>query len=260
MTLMVLGAVWGILTSTRLLRGEEDSGRWDLLLVGQTTRRRAAAQAIAGFGVGVLALWGTTAVIAVLSGRDSTVQVAAGPSLFLALAMVATAVMFLAVGAVTSQLEPTRRQAASFGAAVLGVSYALRLIGDAGVGFHGLIWASPFGWVEELRSITAPQPLAFLPIVAFSALLAAGAVFLAGRRDVGKSIVPDRAHAQPHLRLLLGPAGLAIRSLRARVIAWWVSIAVSALLFRVDREVGWRHHLGWGQRGVLQARVHRDRG
>ena len=49
---MILGAVWGLLTSTRLLRGEEDSGRWDLLLCGQTTRRGATAQAIAGLGAG----------------------------------------------------------------------------------------------------------------------------------------------------------------------------------------------------------------
>ena len=42
MTLMILGAVWGLLASTRLLRGEEDLGRWDLLLTGQTTRRGGA--------------------------------------------------------------------------------------------------------------------------------------------------------------------------------------------------------------------------
>ena len=54
MTLMILGAVWGLLTSTRLLRGEEDSGRWDLLLTGQTTRRGATAQAIAGLGAGAV--------------------------------------------------------------------------------------------------------------------------------------------------------------------------------------------------------------
>ena len=47
MTLMVLGAVWGLLTSTRLLRGEEDNGRWELLLAGRTTRRGATAQALA---------------------------------------------------------------------------------------------------------------------------------------------------------------------------------------------------------------------
>ncbi len=40
MFLMVLGAVWGLLTATRLLRGEEDAGRWELLLAGQTTRER----------------------------------------------------------------------------------------------------------------------------------------------------------------------------------------------------------------------------
>ena len=201
------------------------------MLVGLTTRRRAAAQAIAGFGVGVLTLWGIDAIIAVLSGQSSNVRFAAGPSTYFALAMVATACMFLAVGALTSQLAATRRQAAAYGGAFLGVSYALRLIADAGVGFHGLIWASPFGWVEELQPLTTPQPLAFLPIVGFSSLLAAVAVYLAGRRDVGKSIVPDQAHAQPHLRLLFGPTGLAVRLLRARVIGWWVSIAVSALLF-----------------------------
>jgi len=57
------------------------------------------------------------------------------------------------------------------------------------------------------------------------------APYLAGRRDVGKSIIQDRAYAQPHLRLLFGPTGLAIRLLRARVIGWWLAIALSALLF-----------------------------
>lgn len=233
MTLMILGAVWGLLTSTRLLRGEEESGRWDVLLTGQTTRRGASAQAMAGLGAGVAALWALTAIITVVSGLTSSVKLPVGASLYFALTVVATAVMFLAVGAVTSQLASTRRQAASFGAALLGVSYALRLIADAGVGLHGLIWASPLGWVEELQPFTSPQPLALLPIVAFTAALVAVAVHLAGRRDVGESIVPDRAHSVAHLGLLFGPTGLAIRLMRARVIGWWVAIAVSALLYGV---------------------------
>lgn len=231
MTLMVLGAIWGILTSTRLLRGEEDANRWDLLLVGQTTRQRATAQAVVGFVAGALVFWVVTAFITILSGRDAKVGIGLGASLYFALAMVATAIMFLTVGAATSQLAATRRQAAAFGATVLGVSYALRLIADAGVGLHGLIWATPLGWVEELQALTVPQPLVFLPIVVFVTLLAGVAVSLSGRRDVGKSIIPDRTHAKPRLTLLFGPTGLAIRLLRARVIAWWVAIAASALLF-----------------------------
>ena len=231
MTLMILGAVWGLLTSTRLLRGEEDNGRWEILLAGQTTRRDATTQALGGLSAGVFTLWVLTGLITVLAGLDSAVSIAAGPALYFALAMAATAVMFLAVGALTSQLAATRRQAASYAAWFLGVSYAVRMVADAGLGLHGLIWASPLGWVEELQPLTAPQPLALLPIAAFTAMLAAAAVRLAGTRDVGASILPDRASGRPHLRLLSGPTGLAIRLLRPAVISWWVAIAVSGLLF-----------------------------
>ena len=94
MTLILLGAVWGLLTSTRLLRGEEDAGRWELLLAGQTTRRRAAAQALAGLGAGLGVLWALTAILTVGVGLDPSVKIAAGPALYFALAMAATAVIF----------------------------------------------------------------------------------------------------------------------------------------------------------------------
>src|ERR1019366_6482841 len=93
----------------------------------------------------------------------------------------------------------------------LGASYAVRMIADAGLGLHGLIWASPLGWVEELRPLTAPQPAALVPVAAFTAVLAAAAVRLAGTRDVGAGLVPDRASRRSHLRLLGGPAGPAGR-------------------------------------------------
>jgi len=230
MTVMIVGAVWGLLTSTRLLRGEEDAGRWDLLLSGQATRKSAAVQALVGLTGGATTLWAITAVIAVVTGRSSKVHIAAGPALYFALALVSSAVMFLAVGAVTSQLAATRRQAASYAASILGVSYALRMVADAGIGFHALIWASPLGWVEELRPLTAPQPLALVPIASFTAVLAATAVHLAGRRDIGASTFPDRASSEPHVRLLFGPVGLAMRTLRSVIIGWWVAIAITGLL------------------------------
>jgi ABC-2 type transport system permease protein len=230
MSLMVLGAVWGLLTSTRLLRGEEDAGRWELLLSGQTTRKGAATQALAGLAAGVLALWAITAVITIVIGRSSRVDIAAGPALYFALALVASAVMFLAVGALASQLAPTRRQAASYAAAVLGVSYAARMVADSGTGLHWLIWISPLGWVEQLQPLSAPEPLALLPIVGFTAVAAALAVHFAGGRDVGASTLPGRVTSEPHVRLLFGPVGLAIRTLRSVVIGWWTAIAITGLL------------------------------
>jgi ABC-2 type transport system permease protein len=176
-------------------------------------------------------LWVLTALITTVAGLDSEVHIAVGPALYFALAMVATAVMFLAIGACTSQLAATRRRAASYAAMFLGLAYGVRLIADAGVGLHGLIWASPLGWVEELQPLTEPQPLALVPIFVFTAVLAITAAHLAGFRDVGASVVPDRARRKPYLRLLFGPTGLAIRMVRPTVVGWWVAIAISGLLY-----------------------------
>ena len=231
MTLMIVGALWGLLTSTRLLRGEEDNRRWELLLAGQTTRRGATAQALVGLGIGVLVLWSMTAIITVVVGQYSKVDIAVGPALFFALAMVATAAMFLAIGALTSQLAATRRLAASYAAIVLGVSYAIRMIADAGIGVHAMIWLSPLGWVEELQPLTGFRPLALIPIVALIAVLAAVSRDLAGRRDVGASVVGDRSASGSHMRLLSGPLGLTARLVRPTAIGWWIAIAVTSLLY-----------------------------
>jgi ABC-2 type transport system permease protein len=238
MTLIVLGAIWGLLTSTRLLRGEEDAGRWELLLTGQTTRRQAAAQAIGGLAVGLAALWAVAAVLSVLIGQYSKVNIGARPMLYFSVAEVATAVMFLGVGALTSQLAPTRRQAATYAGWFLGAAYAVRMIADAGVGLHGLIWASPLGWVEELQPLTAPQPLALLPIAGFTAVVAVLAVGLAGSRDVGASILPDRTHARARLRLLSGQLGLSLRLVRPTLISWGVALGITGLVLGLIAKAG----------------------
>ena len=118
----IIGGVWGLLAGTRLLRGEEEAGRWELLLAGQTTRRRAAAGAMAGLGTGLLTLWAVTAAITIAVGRSAGPPFSVSASMFLAVAAVAAAAMFLAVGALCSQLAATRRQAAGLAAAVFGVA------------------------------------------------------------------------------------------------------------------------------------------
>ena len=171
--LSVVGAVWGLLAGTRLLRGEEDAGRWELLLAGQTTRRRAAGQALIGLGLGVAALWAVTAVVTILIGRSSKVGIATGSALYFSLALVVSAAIFLAVGAFTSQLASTRRRAAAYAGAALGVSYALRMVADSGAGLAWLRWTTPLGWAEELRPLTAPRAWALLPIFAVVLVLVA---------------------------------------------------------------------------------------
>jgi len=229
-TLMIVGAVWGLLTSTRLLRGDEDAGRWEILVTAPTTRARATAQAIAGTGAGAAVIWAVTAALTIAVGRLSAVHFDVPASLYFALALVATAVMFLAVGALTSQLAGSRRQAAVYASAALGVSYGLRMVADAGAGLHWLIWASPLGWVEQLQPLTAPRPWALLPIAAFTAVSVFLAVYLAGRRDIGAGVWPVRTSRKAHLRLLSGPTGLTLRLTRPSVLWWATAAATTGLL------------------------------
>jgi ABC-2 type transport system permease protein len=228
--LSILGAVWGLLAGTRLLRGEEEAGRWELLLAGQTTRRRAAGQALGGLAAGLLTLWIIPAVASVLIGRSSKVDFSASSALFLAVALVSSAAVFLAAGALASQLAPTRRQAASYAAAALGVAYALRMAADSGTGLEWLRWATPLGWIEELRPLTAPRPLALLPIVALVAVVSGLAVHLAGIRDLGASTIPDRDRSAARTWLLSGPTGLALRLIRPLVVGWGTATALGGLL------------------------------
>lgn len=227
---MLMGAVWGLLISTRFFRGEEEAGRWEFLVAGQTTRRRAAAQAVIGLSGCLFLQLCVTATIVVLVGLSGDARFGVRASLFLAVALVSSSAVFASVGAVTAQLAPTRRRAASLAAGAFGVAFVLRLVGTAVTGLHWLRWASPLGWIDELHPLTGSQPTALVPIVVFVAVLLSLAVLLAGGRDLGASVLPDRDRAIAHTALLHGHVGLATRLSRGVALGWLVGIGAMGLM------------------------------
>lgn len=240
-------AVWGLLAGTRLLRGEEDAGRWELLVAGQTTRRRAAASAVAGLGAALLVLWTITAAAIVVVGRSPDARFSVSASLFAAVAAAAPAAMFLAVGALCSQLAATRRQAAVLAAGVFGVAYVFRLIAYAGSSLRWLRWASPLSWVDEFQPLTDSRPLLLVPISAFIAALVAAIVVLAGRRDLGASFLPAHDSAAPRTRFLNTPLGLAARLDRRMALGWIAGLAawgfISGMFTKATEDI-WENQSG----------------
>jgi ABC-2 type transport system permease protein len=107
----IFGSIWAFLLVTKTLRGEEEAGRWELLLSGQTTSARAVINAIGGLLASVLGLYLVVALILIALGHVNTVNYGPQAGLFFALAAVASIVEFLAVGALLSQLMPTRSRA-----------------------------------------------------------------------------------------------------------------------------------------------------
>src|SRR4029453_3054663 len=142
--------------------------------------------------------------------------------------------VFVGVGAIASQLAPTKRMATGLATGVLVIAFVLRMsppLSSAGLGW--LRWLTPLGWAEELRPFAGPQPLVLLlPIVAAPLLLVA-AWALAVRRDIGSGLLPAGDSAPPRLRLLGSPVGLALRSERGVLVSWLVGVGAFAVLMGV---------------------------
>ena len=110
-TLAIVAAVWGVFAAVRALRGEEDTGRMELVLAGGLARRTAYSGAMSAIAAGVLLLWLAETVGFVVAGLPT------GGSAYLALATVSVMPVFVGVGALASQLAPTRRIALELGGA-----------------------------------------------------------------------------------------------------------------------------------------------
>ena len=222
----VIGSVWALLTSTGALRGDEDAGRWEMLLSAPVTKLRATAEALLGLGAALALMYALTAAMTLVAGGIPGARFPIGASLAFALSLVSGAAMFLAIGALTSQLSANRGQAATIAAAVMGTSFLIRMVADSKKGLDWLLWLSPYGWIEELRPLRDPQPIAFLPIAALVVACVAATLALAARRDLGASVLREREDRARDPRWLLGPTTLALRLVRGAAIGWIAGIAL----------------------------------
>lgn len=227
----IVGPVCWLIVTTRTLRGEESSGRWELVLACRTTPGRATASVLAGLGGGLLAMYLAVALLTLWCGRLPALQVGAGRALLFGVAVVAPAAEFLAIGALASQVMATRARAAALAAGTFGAAFLLRAAGDAAARAHFLVYVSPLGWVEQLHTLGRPQLAWLLPIAALIAACIGATLLIAARRDLGASLVADTDTAEPRLALLGSPIGIGVRLSWQATIRWLAVIVVAGVLY-----------------------------
>lgn len=219
--LSIAVAVMGALAVGRHTRAEEEAGRTELVRATVTGRHAhsAAALAVSALSSALVGAGVTLVLLAVGLPGTGAVLMGAGFALL--------GITFGAVALLTAQVTEHAGAATGMAAAVVGVSFVLRAIGDVGDGT--LSWASPFGWVQAAQPFSADRwwPLA-LPVAATVALVAL-AVAVEARRDVGAGLVrprpgPPEAGAAP-----ASAGGLAWRLQRAGLLSWSVGVALVGL-------------------------------
>src|SRR5215470_9839201 len=230
-TLAIAAAAFGLLATAQALRGEEDAGRTELVLAGIISRRTAYWSAMAAIGVAALVLWAAE-FAGFVAGR-----LPAAGSAYLALATVSVIPVFAGLGAVASQLAPSRRVALELGGGASALFLLLRAVADTASGAGWLRWATPLGWAEEMRPFTGTRPAVLLLPAVASVLLLGTAVRLAARRDLGSGLLPARDSTEPRLALLSSPAAQALRSQRGSLIAWTGGISPADIPENASRQL-----------------------
>ena len=223
--LMIIVGCWALLTATRLTRGEEDSGRAELVLSRPLTGRQAlgahlAAMGAAAGGVGVAA-----ALPFIVLGEPAAAAVLWGLGLAAFCAVAAT------LGALVAQVVEPRRRAVSVGLGLLAAAFVVRVVANSADRRIWLLTVAPFGWVERLRAFSGNDwPWLLAPLAAVL-VLAGTALAVCGRRDAGAALVRSSGAHRSTFRLLGSAAGFGWRLGSGALLAWALTLAVITFVF-----------------------------
>ncbi|GAA2557556.1 polyketide antibiotic transporter [Pseudonocardia hydrocarbonoxydans] len=228
--LAVAVTVWAALATTRVLRGEEDAGRWDLLLSGRVPVGTVVGVHLAVVVTAVVAVGAGVTVALLATGTAAGGAVVHGASLALAgAAAVGTA-------GVTSQLLPDRGRATGAAVAVLLTGLLARMVADGVTALEWLRWVSPFGVVALTRPFEADRVAPLLVLGGAAAVLLGATVVLAGRRDLRDAPLGHGRPRAPRTRLLGSVPAFALRRLGRPLVGWTVGVGAFFLLIGLIAE------------------------
>ena len=180
----VVAALMSMFIVGRHTRGEEQSGRSELVRASVIGRRVPLTAALLVAVLAQVLTGGATALVMMSADTPTAGSIALGASL------AAVGILFAGVAAVAVQVSEGTGGAYGLVGAVLGAAYALRAAGDVGDGT--LSWLSPIGWGQAMRPYADERwwPLALF-LVSTVALVAVAYALLA-RRDDGAGLMVAR--------------------------------------------------------------------
>ncbi|MGV9767576.1 ABC transporter permease [Micromonospora tulbaghiae] len=225
--LAVLVSVWSLLATVRMTRGEEEAGRWGLLLAGRLTPAAVLRRHLAPL----------TATSAVAGSLLAVALTAAGTpwegALLHGAGLASAGAFAVAVGAVVVQIHSGRAAAAGSGLAVLGAGLLARMAGDSGPAAAWLRWLPPYGPLALTRPYHENRWAPLLVSLAAVVLLTGTALALCARRDVGAGLLRPPSGRAPRSRLLRSVPAFAMRRALRPLAGWATGIGAYFLLIGV---------------------------
>ena len=223
--LLVLASVWILLAATRITRGEEDAGRWDLLLSGRLRATDVVVRYLTALGGCALVISVAIGASLLAAGTDAT-----GAAVYAA-AILGVTLTFASIGVFAPQVMPTRSAAVGVGVAVLFVGLLLRMLADGVPLLAWSAWTTPFGLIARAAPYADNRIAPLLVLIAVPIMLAATALAASRSRDVGSGLVSVSTSRPPRIGLLGSIGGFALRRGARSTIGWVAGVVAYFLLF-----------------------------
>lgn len=231
----LIASIWALMATTKLLRGQEEDGRTEILLAASTTAGKTTASLLVGFFLSLLCSFIISTVLLWAVGQVPNVDFTFKNAWLSAAAIFLPALLFGALGAVVSQLSIARRRALYYGFFFIVASFALRAIGNTVSDLHWLKKLTPLGWSDLLSPAFASHPLWLIPPLIVTAILIPIALVLVARRDYGEGILQESTTVRPRYFLLGSYNRLAIRQNFPIFLSWGaIAMFVSGLIAAIS--------------------------
>ncbi len=221
---LVFASGWILLATTRITRGEEDAGRWNLLLAGRLRMADVVVRYLAALA-GSATLIGVAVAAGLLAARTEP----AGAMIHAA-GITCVTLTFATAALLAAQVMPGRSGATGLTVAALGVALALRMIADGSHQLAWLSWATPFGLIARTAPYADNRIVPLIVLGAFPIVLAGAALFATRHRDLGEGIVAVPDSRPPRTRLSQSIGGFAVRRTALTTLGWATGIAAFFLL------------------------------
>jgi ABC-2 type transport system permease protein len=234
----LITGIWGILVTTKLLRGQEEDGRLEAIIAGKTTKVGASMQMLIGYFYSVVISFVIAWVFIALLGASPHVNLDAGQAGLLTLGVFLPGIFFGSLGVLTSQLTLTRGRAMAYSFVPLIIFFVIRGAANSLSDWNDLKRITPFGWTDLLNPVLDPQTSWIYPTLIFAVVAVSFGMYLAKKRDLGESILPQSTNAKSRFYLLGSDLQLTIRQNIAVFIAWCVGTLIYAGLLAAIAKLG----------------------
>jgi ABC-2 type transport system permease protein len=224
-TIVVVAAgAWGLAAATKLTRGEEDTGRAWLTLVGSLRLQSALLLHLFVVGVVEIGLGAAIGLAMIASGAGVRGAAVYGAGVAL------VGLLFAAIGGGCAQLIGERRLATGLSAGLLLLGLLARMVADAVDMLRWVSWLTPFGLLSLSEPYAGDKLLPLSVLLAEVVLIAALAWLVAGRRDVGAGMIASQGERRPRIHLLRSVAGFLTRRTLAPLGGWALALSAYFLL------------------------------